>query len=123
MIAKLNALIPCVKAVWTDPWWNLVGVFAQLLAPDDRASCFDVFVKLGDVEPGRDCRLQVLFGLPDSDDIAAQASATMRAGSDRVAEQVVSFEMLFRREGMYTIEVWLDDVFVDSQVLEVVHTG
>lgn len=120
---KLNALVFCVKAVFTDPWWNLVGVFQEYYLRADSAARLDAYVKVGDADPDVDCEL--LLAVIDSGTgmVAGDAMIATRAAKDGTIEAAVPVELQNLREGSYTVEVYLDGRLIDAQKLTVVDLG
>lgn len=120
---KLNSMVFCIKAVHTEPWWNLIGVFDTCLANDAGEAEFDVFIKLGDMPSDHDSTITLSFVDPSNLDVLGEFSALIRGGSDRVAERVVPVTMVFPRKGDYHVEVHVGASLIDVLVLRVYVTG
>lgn len=117
---KLNALVFCKKAVFTDPWMNLVGVFDEMLTRRGELEAFDVFVRLGDVPPDRDFEVRVQIVDPESGEVLGEEEALCRADKNGVASRTLEFQFTFPRDDVYEAHVWYDESYVDVQKLSVV---
>lgn len=117
---KLNALVFCKKAVFTEPWINLIGVFDEVMARRGDVEEFDAFIRLGDVPPNRDCQTRVQIVDPETGAILEERQALSRGDSDGVAHRTLEFRIGFPREGVYEAHIWYDQVLVDVQKFPVV---
>jgi hypothetical protein len=122
-LPKLNALVFCVKAVVTEPWWNLVGVFEELAAQYGRVSSFDAFVRFGDMRSDRDSRVTLRFVDPESGAMIREEHGLIRGGGDRTSARAIHIDVGFPREDVYFVEILVDGQFLDSQKLPVIMVG
>lgn len=120
---KLNALVFCVKAVFTDPWWNLIGVFQEYYLRTGQQPRLDAYVKIGDAAADTDCELLVAVIDPDTGSVAGDAIVETRAAIDGTVEVAFPVVLQNLREGAYTVEVSLDGRLIDVQKLMVVDLG
>ena len=120
---KLNALVFCVKAVFTDPWWNLIGVFQEYYLRADSETRFDAYVKFGDAAADVDCELLLAVVDTGTGIVAGDFMVATRAAKDGTIEVAVPVELQNLREGSYTVEVHLDGRLIDAQKLTVVDIG
>jgi hypothetical protein len=122
-VPKLNAMLFCVKAVRTEPWWNLIGVFDQCLADSDGSAQFDLFLKLGDVRSDHDSTVSVHFIDPSRLQLVESFDGIVRGGLDGVVERPLAIDIDFPRDGDYHVEVFVDDDLIDAQLLRVYLAG
>ena len=122
-LPKLNAILFCMKAVLTEPWWNLVGVFDTCLANSDGQAQFDAFLKFGDMRSDQDSTVTLKFVDPVSLDVLYEIPAIIRGDSGGVAERSVLVDVEFPRDDDYHVEVLVDGNLVDVVILRVYVSG
>ena len=117
---KMNSLVFCLGAVYTDPWWNLAGVFTRLGLQGDGEARFDAFVLLGDMKAGAKALIDLQIVDPRQYVVLQQRRGYTYAGDSGMASRVFSFDLTFPRTGLYPVEILADGYLLDSQTLEVV---
>ena len=122
-LPRLNAVIFCTKAVYTEPWWHLVGEFDDFLVDDPENAHFDVFVKFGDMSFDRDSEMELRIIDPLTGDPMERFPAIIRGDKEGVATRVIPVAMAFSREAVYHVEVVVDGQLVGLRKLPVWFQG
>ncbi|MCZ7605501.1 MAG: hypothetical protein M5U25_05385 [Planctomycetota bacterium] len=122
-LPTLNAVIYCTKAVYTEPWWHLVGEFDDFLVEDPEHAKLDVFIKFGDMSLDYDAEMELRIMDPMTGDLMERFPALIRGDKEGVATRVISVEMAFKREATYHVEVVIDGQLVGVRKLPVWFQG
>ncbi len=120
---KLNALVFCVKAVFTDPWWNLIGVFQEYYLRSESVVRFDAYIKIGDAAIGEDIQISLSITEPENGLRLGGTGIVTRAAEDGTLDAALALELQGLREGTYTVEVWMGAHILDAQKLRVIDLG
>ncbi|MCC6572953.1 MAG: hypothetical protein IT462_04095 [Planctomycetes bacterium] len=120
-MAKLNAIVCCTQAVFTDPYWHLIGVLEQIWVRSNETARFDVFIKLGDVLSTFDSDITIVVRSFDDGpgEVIANRTQKTRGGGDGVALAKFSLEVEFEKEGTFNVEAYLNGALLDEQKLKV----
>lgn len=117
---RVTALVFCKRAVYVEPWWNLIGEFSELLCRHRETYEFDAFLRLGSAPP--DKRMDVTLRLvePRELEVIEDIQRSVWADRDSLATAVFSFNSQFLEEGRYHVEVVVDGRLIDAVLLPVV---
>jgi hypothetical protein len=116
---KVNAVLFCQKAVFTSPWWNLVGVCTELYLRENGEAEFDVFLRLGDATSEQDFRIEVCVVDPETKEELASFASLSRGTDEGIATAVFPLEVVFPRDDVYNVEVRAEGRLLDVQLLPV----
>lgn len=106
--------------MFTDPWWNLVGVFDDLFAREGIEAEFDVYLRVSRVSSRKDCVIELRLIDPSTLQPAAVVEQMTRGDLNGVVTLARTFNFSFEAEGMYHIEVLMDGTLLDLVLMRVI---
>ena len=116
---KIEAVVICQSAVFTDPWWHLIGVMDELWLRNEGQARFDAYVKLAKVIEGQDYILRTAIIDPGSGQVIAESAGVCRPDLSGNLERTLGFDLVFPREDEFFVELWLNDMFLDARTIRV----